>query len=439
GAIHGLAINVGDSFFNAGNGGSATISNNEISGFQRVGIFVVGTGASATASNNTITGIGPTSTTIQLGISFQDGAASPVGSISGNTITDVVWTGDPSTTAVAIFLWDSANDISITNNTVWDSQTGIMVQAAEGIQISGNNISTPVGSKGIWLLGRGSTSTSCVGGDDVTPGLGCTTSATVADNTLIGAGAGYGVAIGQTPEVSTITWAPTTATLICNDVSGWDIGIRIGPASPANTVAAHFNNISGNATAGLLNANSSAVDAKNNWWGAADGPSGDGSGSGDAVLNTGTGSVDFDPWLKSPLTCDGKAVTICGTSGNDVLTGTLGPDVIHGFGGNDNISGGGGNDTICGGTGNDTINCGSGSDRLFGQGGSDALNGGPGNDRLVGGGGKDMLNGEAGNDVLLGGSSDDMLNGGTGTDKCDGGAHVGGDTATNCETVKNVP
>ena len=36
------------------------------------------------------------------------------------------------------------------------------------------------------------------------------------------------------------------------------------------------------------------IDAENNWWGAADGPSGDGPGSGDSVDGA---SIDFDPFL----------------------------------------------------------------------------------------------------------------------------------------------
>ncbi len=36
---------------------------------------------------------------------------------------------------------------------------------------------------------------------------------------------------------------------------------------------------------------------ENNWWGATDGPGGEGPGSGDQILNTGSGSIDADPFL----------------------------------------------------------------------------------------------------------------------------------------------
>jgi uncharacterized delta-60 repeat protein len=94
------------------------------------------------------------------------------------------------------------------------------------------------------------------------------------------------------------------------------------------------------------------------------------------------------------ITCNGVVATRVGTAGNDTLMGTAGPDVIVGFGGDDTIYGLGGNDLLCGNTGNDT---------------------------------------------LVGGTGDDTLVGDAGTDVCDGGSHVGGDTASGCESVTGVP
>jgi len=42
------------------------------------------------------------------------------------------------------------------------------------------------------------------------------------------------------------------------------------------------------------------INAENNYWGTADGPSGIGPGSGDPIEVTGTGTVDYEPWLTSP-------------------------------------------------------------------------------------------------------------------------------------------
>ncbi|MEF8787885.1 MAG: alpha-L-fucosidase, partial [Planctomycetota bacterium] len=66
-------------------------------------------------------------------------------------------------------------------------------------------------------------------------------------------------------------------------------------------IAAHYNDLRKSSEAGLqVKAGDSTdladntVDARHNWWGAADGPSGRGPGSGTAV----SGGVHFEPWLK---------------------------------------------------------------------------------------------------------------------------------------------
>ncbi|MEE9416750.1 MAG: calcium-binding protein [Acidimicrobiales bacterium] len=94
--------------------------------------------------------------------------------------------------------------------------------------------------------------------------------------------------------------------------------------------------------------------------------------------------------------CGGRAATIVGTEGDDVIVGTSGDDVIVLLGGDDTANGRGGDDRICGGTGND---------------------------HLIGGSGRDILRGGAGDDVLSGRSGNDRLWGGKGTDSCVGGRH----------------
>jgi Ca2+-binding RTX toxin-like protein len=123
------------------------------------------------------------------------------------------------------------------------------------------------------------------------------------------------------------------------------------------------------------------------------------------------------------MKCDGRKVTIMGTSGTDHIVGKKASDVIYGGGGDDVITGGpNGNDTICGGPGDDTLIGGSGYDSLHGEGGSDHLEGDTGSDQLDGGDGEDTLDGEKGADGLHGGGGDDKLLGSKGPDKLDGGA-----------------
>ena len=115
-------------------------------------------------------------------------------------------------------------------------------------------------------------------------------------------------------------------------------------------------------------------------------------------------------------TCSGRAATIVGTGGSDVLRGTAGSDVIRAKGGADEIKGLDGEDFVCAGAGRDQVRGGGendlvkgagGRDRLTGQGGADTLKGGGRRDRLVGGNGDDTLNGGGGNDRCRGGAGDD--------------------------------
>lgn len=117
------------------------------------------------------------------------------------------------------------------------------------------------------------------------------------------------------------------------------------------------------------------------------------------------GSVAFaaaswqPPWLDRPTVpavpgetrCQGKAVTIPGTSQADDLTGTAGPDVIAGLDGSDRIRGLGGDDLLCGGNGGDRLSGGRGGDRLYGHRGDDRLDGGADSDRCRGGRGSDKV------------------------------------------------
>lgn len=63
----------------------------------------------------------------------------------------------------------------------------------------------------------------------------------------------------------------------------------IGVASMCNTIAGN--------TTGVYHDSAGDVSLLNSWWGAADGPSLDGPGSGDAIELAGTGGLRYTPWL----------------------------------------------------------------------------------------------------------------------------------------------
>ena len=135
-------------------------------------------------------------------------------------------------------------------------------------------------------------------------------------------------------------------------------------------------------------------------------------------------------------TCGGRAATIVGTAGDDVIEGTAGPDVIVAKGGNDIIRGYGGIDRICGNAGRDQIYGGPGGDHIFGGRGVDTISAGSGNDRVTGGGSRDIVKGQAGDDVLRGNGGNDKLLGGKHTDTADGGAGTDecvAEAVANCE------
>lgn len=128
-----------------------------------------------------------------------------------------------------------------------------------------------------------------------------------------------------------------------------------------------------------------------------------------------------DVHLALSATCKGKAVTIFGTDGADLIEGTDGKDVILAGDGDDVIRAGKRKDTVCAGPGDDFV---------LGEGGKDLLVGQQGDDEMRGGGGKDTLLGKAGRDTLSGEGGADTLKGGGGKDDCDGGP--GNDVVKGC-------
>jgi parallel beta-helix repeat protein len=96
-------------------------------------------------------------------------------------------------------------------------------------------------------------------------------------------------------------------TITGNDISDNPEGISIlGGDAYCTNIAVNFNNIAGNTNHGVYNGGANVIDATNNWWGHASGPSGEYGrtnpagkviGKGDAVSD----NVDWDPWLSHPI------------------------------------------------------------------------------------------------------------------------------------------
>ena len=84
-------------------------------------------------------------------------------------------------------------------------------------------------------------------------------------------------------------------------------GIKIEANSTINAIRINFNHIYENGI-GIDNPTPIEINAKNNWWGSANGPSILGSGT--STIDSVSGFVDFAPWLRAPLRneADGSGV-----------------------------------------------------------------------------------------------------------------------------------
>ena len=114
GGQEGTAIRVGRS---AASGtpttGTAVISSNIISTYQKDGIDVTNVGSSATITSNIVTGVGPTNVVAQNGIEVSDGAT---GTVTSNIVTGNVYTGTANFFAAGILLYQPGSGVKVTNN-----------------------------------------------------------------------------------------------------------------------------------------------------------------------------------------------------------------------------------------------------------------------------------------------------------------------------------
>ena len=322
--------------------------------------------------------------------------------IIGNVITNVRYSGpaaDPH--ADAIMLWDGASRGLVKDNRITDSMTTLWSGSTSDVRLENNLIARMRG----WCHDGGPTGTSSAGlvrytwvrntiydcgsvwnggGFGGTYGLltrGPATagaSSTLSRNLLTSLGldttsqfaiSEYNlIKNGALPGASDRTFTPQFTDLLdyrpTNLPAGYEnVGYRYAPAG--DTVLSEGDLVPSGGSSGPR------------------GPSGPGGGSG---------------VRHAAPRCAGRAATVVGTAGRDVLRGTRRADVIVGLGGRDLVNAARGNDIVCAGAGNDTVAGGRGRDRLRGGPGRDRLKGGPGKDRLGGGGGRDICRGGSGRD-----------------------------------------
>lgn len=220
----------------------------------------------------------------EIDVSMLEGVtyADSTGSITGGAVRNIIG----STMAMGIAIAGSeegSTAVGISHLTVENCTMGVVVMNADvNLDVCSVKGRSPDGGYGIEAVDNAQVAvTNCQifdwWKDDPQPGE---------------AGIGLTIAI---PEAYEAGWGiederPCTLTMTGSTVSDNNGGICV---YDDGDLTAHCNNIAGNDLLGVYNNAAQVVDATINWWGDASGPSGAGSGSGDAV----SGNVDYSLWL----------------------------------------------------------------------------------------------------------------------------------------------
>ncbi len=216
-----------------------------------------------------------------------------------------------------------ANGTEIKNSSItaspaaaWDGGTfaaGVMIEMANNTTLADNTIGAGEENEGIRVAGRDAAS--------------CVTEGTDSTNTTIS-----GNEVRDTLDSGIRLYkqggdpgSPINTQLSCNNIHSNDTGVLTNyvGASPANEV--HDSDIQDNVT-GLHNTGIHTLTATENYWGAADGPSGSGPGSGDAI----SGAVTYSPWRSNSVRTDDDADSYAECEGDcDDANDAINPDATE--------------------------------------------------------------------------------------------------------------
>ncbi len=392
---------------------TGTISGNTLTNYQKGGIVVNCTGATATVSNNTVTGQGSVPYIAQNGIEIARGAT---GVVSGNNVTGNEYTNfsanppsgpDPinDVQSVGILLFEGGAGTSISSNTISGNDVGIynhLINGSGTTTIS-NNILTGGNRYAGMELDQGN--------------------ANVSGNAITGSAIGI-AGLSFSFDGANPTVANSQAVLTNNTITGaTNAGIVLLNGLP-NTffpiIVAHGNNLFGN-NIGVQNLLTtlvaSSTNATDNWWGSATGPedtvSGDGSTPDTNPGGTGSpaiGAVNYGPWCSS-VSC--TTLVFPPPPANACATPTVAPGgyTLQKATGSVTVTlapqtmfvGTGGNDHVSGGDGNYIICTGTGNATIKLGNGNDTVNTGNGNQTIeVGNGNGYITLGNGNNTVTTG-------------------------------------
>jgi parallel beta-helix repeat protein len=280
GCQNGNGIQVGRQFW--GTTGTADITNNVISGYQKTGIVVDNVGSQADIQGNTISGDGPIAYIAENGIQISRGATATV---TSNTVSGHSYT--PTNTSSAGILLYQPGATTVSGNTLTNNEVGIDAYDASGAVSIANNVINATG------VGTGSLSFWGI----AVYGANVAYTVDVTGNTLSSNGSPGGYAINGTAGYGAVA---LDLDVTGNIITNWEYGVAFdcptaGCGAGFSNLHVNNNSILGN-THGVDNAMTGGpIDAENNWWGAVNGPSGAGTGAGDPV----SANVDYTPFLTS--------------------------------------------------------------------------------------------------------------------------------------------
>ena len=263
----------------------ATISGNQISGGNMYGILVVGGAADSTVSGNTISNtnwegiqsdVPVTITNNDIsggynGIQLSNAASGSV--IDGNTISSPSWIGIKSFVPV-----------DITNNNINGGWSGLEILSGAGGSTVNDNTVSGTTAEALRVFAQATiTNNDFSGGYS---GIGIWADGTVIDGNNIHGNTYWGLYIQ--PSVTDVV---VTNNQLANNPY---CGVIVQGDGDGSGIHINCNEITGNGFYGVESKRTSDVDAENNWWGDASGPThaSNPSGIGDAVSD----NVDYDPW-----------------------------------------------------------------------------------------------------------------------------------------------
>jgi len=290
GAQHGVGVYA---YNDTGGPYSIAMTDVLVDDYQKTGVALSGDGLTVALLRVETVGQGATSVTAQNGIQIGYGAGGAVDdcTITGNDYTGATWTASG-------FLPSDGAPLAVDGLTLDNNQTSLYIIEIDGTY-NDVTVTNPTGDAFYAFTdsparGAGDVpAASPFGGEHARGGSRATMTVSFSNSSFTGAGA-------------TDSWGPASyamgndvdMTITDCTVTGWDWGIVAYEAGGSVTTTVSGCGIYGNTSYGFYTnavASRATQDIYGNWWGAADGPGGDGPGTGDAV----TGAVDYSPWYEA--------------------------------------------------------------------------------------------------------------------------------------------